>query len=58
MKTLAVARLQVIFDIDANGVMNVSAEDLDTGRKKSVTIINHGGRMPKEEIASLVPIEI
>ncbi|XP_066311037.1 heat shock cognate 70 kDa protein-like [Miscanthus floridulus] len=53
-----VARLHVTFDIDANGVMNVSAEDLDTGKKKSVTIINHGGRMPKEEIARLVPIEI
>ncbi|CAD6238758.1 unnamed protein product [Miscanthus lutarioriparius] len=53
-----VARLHVTFDIDANGVMNVSAEDLDTAKKKSVTIINHGGRMPKEEIARLVPIEI
>ncbi|XP_066388273.1 heat shock cognate 70 kDa protein-like [Miscanthus floridulus] len=45
----------VTFDIDANGVMKVSAEDRDTGRKNSITIVNHGGRLRKEEIARLVP---
>ncbi|XP_066388999.1 heat shock 70 kDa protein 4-like [Miscanthus floridulus] len=44
----------VTFDIDANGVMKVSAEDRDTGRKNSITVVNHGGRLRKEEIARLV----
>jgi len=53
-----VPMFDVTFDIDANGVMKVSAVDRDTGRKSGITIVNHGGRMPKEEIARLVPIEI
>jgi L1 cell adhesion molecule like protein len=44
----------VTFDIDANGVMKVSAVDRDTGHKNSITIVNHGGRLRKEEIARLV----
>ncbi|KAG0551710.1 hypothetical protein BDA96_01G446500 [Sorghum bicolor] len=44
----------VTFDIDANGVLKVSAEDRDTGRKNSITIVNHGGRLRKEEITHLV----
>ncbi|CAN6179187.1 unnamed protein product [Urochloa humidicola] len=46
-------RLEVTFDIDANGILNVSEEDMDTGRKSGITILNHGGRMRKEEIAYL-----
>ncbi|CAN6190716.1 unnamed protein product [Urochloa humidicola] len=46
--------LEVTFDIDANGILNVSEEDMDTGRKSGITILNHGGRMRKEEIACLV----
>ncbi|CAL5051256.1 unnamed protein product [Urochloa decumbens] len=47
-------RLEVTFDIDANGILNVSEEDMDTGRKSGITILNHGGRMRKEDIACLV----
>jgi len=50
-----VPKFDVTLDIDANGVMKVSAEDRDTGRKNSITVVNHGGRMRKEEIARLVP---
>jgi L1 cell adhesion molecule like protein len=49
-----VPRLEVTFEIDANGVLNVSEEDIDTGRKSGITILNHGGRMRKEELACLV----
>jgi heat shock 70kDa protein 1/2/6/8 len=49
-----VPSFDVTFDIDANGVMKVSAEDRDTRRKNSITIVNHGGRLRKEEIARLV----
>ncbi|CAD6341409.1 unnamed protein product [Miscanthus lutarioriparius] len=49
-----VPKFDVTLDIDANGVMKVSAEDRDTGNKNSITIVNHGGRLRKEEIARMV----
>ncbi|WVZ49444.1 hypothetical protein U9M48_000806, partial [Paspalum notatum var. saurae] len=49
-----VPRLEVTFHIDANGVLNVTEEDLDTGKKSGITILNHGGRLPREEVARLV----
>ncbi|CAN6295587.1 unnamed protein product [Urochloa humidicola] len=42
--------IDVTFDIDANGVLNVSAEHRATGRKNDITITNHSGRLRKEEI--------
>jgi L1 cell adhesion molecule like protein len=51
---IGVPRLEVTFEIDANGVLNVSMEDIDTGRKSGITILNHGGRMRKEELECLV----
>uniref|UniRef100_A0A0D9XPZ6 Uncharacterized protein n=1 Tax=Leersia perrieri TaxID=77586 RepID=A0A0D9XPZ6_9ORYZ len=42
--------IDVTFSIDANGVLNVSAEDRDSGRKNSITITNRNGRLNKEEI--------
>ncbi|CAL4922020.1 unnamed protein product [Urochloa decumbens] len=45
-----VASADVTFDIDANGVLNVSAENKATGRTSSITITNHSGRLRKEEI--------
>ncbi|KAG0551700.1 hypothetical protein BDA96_01G445500 [Sorghum bicolor] len=47
-------RLETTFEIDANGILKVSEEDLDTGRKNGITILNHGGRLRKEEIARMV----
>jgi L1 cell adhesion molecule like protein len=38
------------FDIDGNGVLNVTAEDKDTGRKNNIIISNRSGRLNKEEI--------
>ncbi|KAF8718735.1 hypothetical protein HU200_025036 [Digitaria exilis] len=48
-----VPKFDVTFDIDANGVMNVSAEDRDTGRKNHITITNHSGRLGKKEIEGM-----
>uniref|UniRef100_A0A0D9XQ01 Heat shock protein 70 n=1 Tax=Leersia perrieri TaxID=77586 RepID=A0A0D9XQ01_9ORYZ len=45
-----VPRIDVTFNIDANGVLNVSAEDKGTGQKNSITITNRSGRLNKEEI--------
>nr|CAB3501251.1 unnamed protein product [Digitaria exilis] len=46
--------IDVTFDIDANGVMNVSAVDKSTGRKNNITITNHSGRLRKEEVELMV----
>ncbi|CAL4938758.1 unnamed protein product [Urochloa decumbens] len=46
----SVPSIAVTFDIDANGIMNVSAENKATGQTSSITITNHSGRLRKEEI--------
>ncbi|CAK9136226.1 unnamed protein product [Ilex paraguariensis] len=49
-----VPQITVCFDIDANGVLNVSAEDKTTGQKNKITITNDMGRLSKEEIEKIV----
>ncbi|PUZ41675.1 hypothetical protein GQ55_9G523300 [Panicum hallii var. hallii] len=44
----------VIFDIDVNGVMNVSAEERSTGRRNNIVIASRTGRLRKEEIERMV----
>ncbi|XP_021316538.1 heat shock cognate 70 kDa protein isoform X2 [Sorghum bicolor] len=43
-------KFRVTFDIDANGVLSVSAKDRTTGLKNSITLTNHSGRLHKAEI--------
>jgi len=49
-----VPQIEVSFDIDANGILNVSAEDKTTGKKNHITITNDKGRLSKEEIDKMV----
>ncbi|KAJ1698908.1 hypothetical protein LUZ63_007420 [Rhynchospora breviuscula] len=49
-----VPQINVCFDIDANGILNVSAEDKTTGHKNKITITNDKGRLSKEEIEKMV----
>nr|XP_051206172.1 heat shock cognate 70 kDa protein-like [Lolium perenne] len=49
-----VPKINVIFDIDANGILKVSAEDMATGKKKDITITTDKGRLSKEEIERMV----
>lgn len=49
-----VPQINVTFDIDANGILNVSAEDRTTGKKNKITITNDKGRLSKEEIERMV----
>ncbi|RVW38177.1 Heat shock 70 kDa protein [Vitis vinifera] len=49
-----VPQINVCFDIDANGILNVSAEDKTAGVKNKITITNDKGRLSKEEIEKLV----
>ncbi|CAI9762030.1 unnamed protein product [Fraxinus pennsylvanica] len=47
-------QITVCFDIDANGILNVSAEDKTTGQKNRITITNDNGRLSKEDIEKMV----
>jgi len=49
-----VPQIEVTFDIDANGILNVSAEDKSTGKQNKITITNDKGRLSKEEIDRMV----
>ena len=49
-----VPQIEVSFDVDANGILNVSAEDKSTGKKEKITITNDKGRLDKDEIDQMV----
>jgi len=49
-----VPQIEVTFDIDANGILNVSAADKSTGKENKITITNDKGRLSKEEIERMV----
>jgi len=49
-----VPQIEVTFDIDANGILNVSAQDKASGKAEKITITNDKGRLSKEEIDKLV----
>ncbi len=49
-----VPQIEVTFDIDANGILNVSAVDKGTGKSNKITITNDKGRLSKEEIEKMV----
>jgi len=48
-----VPQIEVTFDIDANGIVNVSAKDLATGRSQAITITG-STRLSKEEVERMV----
>jgi L1 cell adhesion molecule like protein len=49
-----VPQIEVTFDIDANGILNVTAADKSTGRSNKITITNDKGRLSKDEIEKMV----
>ena len=49
-----VPQIEVTFDLDANGILNVSAEDKKTGNKNKITITNDQGRLGKDEIEQMI----
>ena len=49
-----VPQIEVTFDIDANGILNVSALEKGTGKTQKITITNDKGRLSKEDIEKMV----
>jgi len=49
-----VPQVEVSFDIDSNGILNVSAVDKTTGKTNKITITNEKGRLSKDDIESMI----
>ena len=47
-------QIDVTFDIDANGILNVSAVEKSTGKEQKITITNDKGRLSQDEIERMV----
>merc|ERR1711903_427188 len=49
-----VPQIEVTYDIDANGILNVSAIEKSTGKENKITITNDKGRLSQDEIERMV----
>ena len=49
-----IPQIEVSFDVDANGIMNIEACDKGSGKKQTITIENDKGRLNTEEIERLI----
>lgn len=49
-----VPQIEVSFELDANGILKVSAGDKGTGKSESITITNDKGRLSQEEIDRMI----
>ena len=49
-----VPQIEVTFDVDANGIMNVGATEKGTGKANKITITNDKGRLSKEDIERML----
>ena len=47
-------QIEVTFEVDANGILNVKAEDKASGKSEKITITNDKGRLSQEEIDRMV----
>jgi heat shock protein 1/8 len=49
-----IPKIEVTFDMDANGILNVSAKDTSSGNSKNITIKNDKGRLSQKDIDRMV----
>jgi len=49
-----VPKIEVTFEVDANGIMNVTAKDETTGKANKITIKNEKGRLSEQEIQTML----
>jgi len=47
-------QIEVTFEIDSNGILNVAAEDKGTGKSEKITITNDKGRLTEEQIEKMI----
>lgn len=51
-----VPRINVSFDLDANGILNVTAKEEGTGKSEQITITNDKGRLSKDDIEEMIKV--
>ncbi|XP_074321490.1 heat shock cognate 70 kDa protein-like [Silene latifolia] len=51
---IGVVDVDVYFDIDADGILKCSAQERDTENRSEITISNHSGRLPKQEVERML----
>ncbi|KAJ6387284.1 hypothetical protein OIU78_017073 [Salix suchowensis] len=51
---LKLSKMEVTFEVDANGILNIKAEDKASGKSEKITITNDKGRRSQEEIEQMV----
>jgi heat shock protein 5 len=51
-----VPQIEVTFEIDANGILQVSAEDKGTGNKEKITITNDQNRLTPDDIERMIKV--
>lgn len=49
-----IPEIEVVFEIDANGILNVTAEDKENGRRNNIEIHWDKGRLSKEDIKKMI----
>lgn len=49
-----VPQIEITYDVDANGILNVNAVEKSTGKSNKITITNEKGRLSKDDIEKLV----
>jgi len=49
-----VPQIEITYDVDANGILNVSAAEKSTGKSEKITITNEKGRLSKDDIERMV----
>lgn len=49
-----IPQIEIIFDVDANGILNVSASEKSTGKSNKITITNDSARLSKDDVERLV----
>merc|ERR1740121_882952 len=47
-------QIEVTFEIDSNGILNIGAEDKGTGKSEKITITNDKGRLTEEQIEKII----
>lgn len=47
-------QIEITYDVDANGILQVSAIEKSTGKSEKITITNESGRLSKEDIEKMV----
>ena len=52
--TRGVPQIEVSFDVDANGILSISAHDKGTGKQETLTITSEKGRLSDEEMEKMV----